>query len=100
MFCITAQDVNSLPKRTRQTYSREQTANLEREFFLNKYLNRRRRIELSERLQLTERQIKIWFQNRRMKAKKLKKPNDSDNMNINGYNLALKCEETNSLIDM
>ncbi|KYN13917.1 Homeobox protein Hox-A4 [Trachymyrmex cornetzi] len=65
-------------KRTRQTYTRTQILELEAEFHLNKYLAKKQRIKLAENISLTERQVKIWFQNRRMKEKK--SPNTSINI--------------------
>lgn len=57
-------------KRPRTAFSGEQLARLKREFTENRYLNERRRQQLSRELGLNEAQIKIWFQNKRAKIKK------------------------------
>lgn len=60
-------------RRQRTTFSAAQTLRLEVEFRRAEYVGRPRRLELAAALRLSETQVKIWFQNRRAKDKRIEK---------------------------
>ncbi|KAI1721353.1 homeobox domain-containing protein [Ditylenchus destructor] len=68
-------------KKGRQTYHRDQTLILERQFQQTEYVSKKQRDELRSQTTLNDRQIKIWFQNRRMKKKKEKQRSDEQDPN-------------------
>ena len=63
-------DHNGKPRRVRTAFTYEQLVALENKFRQTRYLSVCERLNLALALNLTETQIKIWFQNRRTKWKK------------------------------
>ncbi|XP_072883578.1 hematopoietically-expressed homeobox protein hhex [Hemitrygon akajei] len=87
-------------------FSNDQTIELEKKFETQKYLSPPERKRLAKMLQLSERQVKTWFQNRRAKWRRLKQENpqgtkreESDNSDQSSESQCEKSRERRLSLD-
>jgi len=67
----------------RVVYTEQQKVELEKEFLFNQYITIQRKAELAGSIGLSDRQVKIWFQNRRAKERKSRRKHDEIEQRVN-----------------
>lgn len=87
-FCLFFPGKTRTKDKYRVVYTDYQRLELEKEYHTSKYITIRRKSELAQSLQLSERQVKIWFQNRRAKDRKTVKKNGGDSSTMHPSSIA------------
>lgn len=80
-------------KRKRTAFTTDQVLALENIFYKRPYISREERQVLMENLQVSDKAIKVWFQNRRLKVKKEKEEQEIESSGCETIDI----KETNSL---
>ncbi|CAH8515679.1 unnamed protein product [Schistosoma turkestanicum] len=90
-------DSTMKPRRARTAFTYEQLVTLENKFKMTRYLSVCERLNLALSLNLTETQVKIWFQNRRTKWKKQNPGKDVNIQNDKSFISKVMLPSTSSL---
>lgn len=87
------------PKRIRTAFSPSQLLKLEHAFESNQYVVGAERKALAQSLNLSETQVKVWFQNRRTKHKRMQQEDGKEGSDRNSQHASCD-EDDDELIDM
>lgn len=85
-------------KRFRSAFTTEQVNYLEKQFQMFHYISNVQRKEVAAALNIPERAVKIWFQNRRMKEKKENTSNEFDDAQANRKSLESTQDQLSNVV--